>query len=210
MRGIRPYPPAMTVPLEATQKAGVSQDLASGGEVNWPLHGLRHPPKGDTSGWYLWTGELSDADDFFVPEVLAELAAPPGTRFLLAPGHRDVARRGAVERRDRQRIGAATDWSARAGNRAYVRDMWFWPVVGLTIGSGLGLLKFLDTRARRMGHHPRPGYGIYRSLRENRRDIRVFDAANGWLSTNQRLGWTSWHRRNADSARENRRDDTGE
>lgn len=67
----------------------------------WPIHGLRHPPTEDTSGWYIWTGELSADEDFFVPlhpshladllpEVMAELAAPPGTRFLLAPDHRDV------------------------------------------------------------------------------------------------------------------------
>ena len=91
----------MTMPVEAAQKAGVSQGLASGADVNWPVHGLRHRPKGDTSGWYIWTGDLSEADDFFVPlhpshfadrlpEVIAELAAPPGTRFLIAPGHRDV------------------------------------------------------------------------------------------------------------------------
>jgi phosphatidate phosphatase APP1 len=91
----------VTVPVEATQKAGVSRDLLSGGDVNWPVHGLRHPPREGTSGWYIWTGELSDADDFFVPlhpvhlaerlpEVVAELSAPPGSRFLLAPGHRDI------------------------------------------------------------------------------------------------------------------------
>lgn len=91
----------MTPPPEAHQKAGVGRDLAAGGEVAWPVHGLRHAPTGDTSGWYLWTGELTGDADFFVPlhpvhlkerlpGVLEELSAPPGTRFLLAPGHRDV------------------------------------------------------------------------------------------------------------------------
>jgi hypothetical protein len=90
-----------SLPPEAHVKAGVGRELASGGDVQWPVHGLRHEPAGDTSGWFIWTGELSDAEDFFVPlhpthladrvpEVLAELAAPPGSRFLLAPGHRDV------------------------------------------------------------------------------------------------------------------------
>jgi hypothetical protein len=73
--------------------------LARGGEG--PIHGLRHPPEGDTAGWYIWRGEYSDADDFFVPlhaahlkdelpEVLSFLALPAGWRFLLASGHEDV------------------------------------------------------------------------------------------------------------------------
>src|SRR4051812_25910374 len=33
--------------------------LARGG--GGPVHGLRHSPEGDTSGWYIWRGELSDA-----------------------------------------------------------------------------------------------------------------------------------------------------
>ena len=33
-----------------------------------PVNGLRHPPQGDTNGWYLWCGEqYSDAPDFFQP-----------------------------------------------------------------------------------------------------------------------------------------------
>jgi hypothetical protein len=68
----------------------------------WPLNGLRHPPAGDTNGWYIWRGdELSEADDFFeplhslhlpewCPAVVPYLALPPGWRFLLAPGHEDV------------------------------------------------------------------------------------------------------------------------
>jgi hypothetical protein len=88
--------------------------------------------------------------------------------------------------------------------------MWFWPVVALVLASGLRTLWLMDRRARRMGHVVRPGYGIYRALRENRRDVRVFDASNGWLSTTQQVGWTAWHRRNEDSQREGRREDTGD
>jgi len=72
--------------------------LALGG--NGPLPGLRHPPKGETAGWYIWRGELSSADDFAplhaahlaerVPETLPYLALPPGWRFLLAPDREDV------------------------------------------------------------------------------------------------------------------------
>jgi hypothetical protein len=88
-------------PIEAFLKAGVGRALAFSDEVDWPVHGLRHPPQGDTSGWYIWTGELTEDPEFFVPmhpehlidrlpEVAAELGAPPGTRFLLARDHRDV------------------------------------------------------------------------------------------------------------------------
>jgi hypothetical protein len=63
-----------------------------------PIHGLRHPPTEDTNGWYIWCGELSEADDFFSPlhvEHLAEylpsaveyLSLPPGFRFLIDGGN---------------------------------------------------------------------------------------------------------------------------
>ena len=79
---------------------GVSRSLLEA-NWSWPVHGLRHQPTGDTSGWYVWTGELSEAPDFFVPlhaEHLLEkvpqlgtyLGLPPGSRFLLAPGHEDI------------------------------------------------------------------------------------------------------------------------
>jgi hypothetical protein len=67
-----------------------------------PLNGLRHAPKGDTSGWYIWAGEIfSKADDFFqpihvehltecCPDVIPYLGLPPGWRFLIAKGHEDV------------------------------------------------------------------------------------------------------------------------
>jgi len=67
-----------------------------------PINGLRHPPKGDTNGWYLWCGEqYSDAADFFqplhtqhiyedYPEVARLLGLPPGYRFLLAGDYLDI------------------------------------------------------------------------------------------------------------------------
>jgi hypothetical protein len=69
--------------------------------VGESINGLRHPPEGDTTGWYIWRGELSEADDFFsplhashldarLPEVVPYLALPPGWRFLIAPSHNDV------------------------------------------------------------------------------------------------------------------------
>lgn len=79
---------------------GASRSLIDG-SWSWPVHGLRQPPEGETSGWFVWTGELSDAADFFAPwhsshlvercpEVAHLLDLPPGSRFLIAPGHEDV------------------------------------------------------------------------------------------------------------------------
>jgi len=79
-------------------KLGVSRSALAG---EWPLHGLRHNPELDTNGWYIWSGEFSDTPDFFVPlhvehvaeripAVAAYLGLPPGSRFLIAPGHEDV------------------------------------------------------------------------------------------------------------------------
>jgi len=56
----------------------------------YPIHSLRHAPKGDTTGWYIWAGEeLSAAPDFFVPlhmehlpiwcpQIIPYLGLPPG------------------------------------------------------------------------------------------------------------------------------------
>jgi hypothetical protein len=67
-----------------------------------PINGLRHPPAGESNGWYIWCGEtFSDADDFFVPlhtrhlnedypQITALLGLPPGYRFLLAGDSLDV------------------------------------------------------------------------------------------------------------------------
>jgi|HubBroStandDraft_6_1064221.scaffolds.fasta_scaffold2111943_1 hypothetical protein len=67
-----------------------------------PMNGLRHPPQGDTNGWYLWCGEeYSDAADFFqplhtrhvyedYPQVVKLLGLPPGYRFLLVGDYLDV------------------------------------------------------------------------------------------------------------------------
>ena len=67
-----------------------------------PINGLRHPPKGETSGWYLWCGqEFSTAAGFFdplhtrhlydeLPDVVKLLGLPPGYRFLVAGDYLDV------------------------------------------------------------------------------------------------------------------------
>lgn len=84
---------------EFCPKVGLSRDAGSRAQ---PLNGLRHPPEGDASGWYIWRGtDLSDVDDYFqpmhvehmaeeYPEAVEFLALPPGWRFLVAPGQLDV------------------------------------------------------------------------------------------------------------------------
>jgi hypothetical protein len=80
-------------------KVGMSQFTRG---IVSPLNGLRHPPTGDTSGWYIWRGgEPSEEADFFMaihaahltdlcPEAIPYLGLPPGWRFLIAEGYEDV------------------------------------------------------------------------------------------------------------------------
>lgn len=80
-------------------KVGIARNVRSGLQ---PLNGLRHPPHGGVTGWYLWAGEeLSAAPDFFeplhvthlpgvCPQALPFLGLPPGWRFLVAGDHVDV------------------------------------------------------------------------------------------------------------------------
>jgi hypothetical protein len=90
---------AECVPLDLGLKLGVSENFFSG---ELPINGLRHPPEGNTCGWYLWAGEeLSDAEDYFkpmhvshlaerCPEVIPYLGLPAGWRFLTAGEYEDV------------------------------------------------------------------------------------------------------------------------
>ena len=90
---------AECVPLDFGLKFGVAEDFFSG---KMPLNGLRHPPQGDTCGWYLWAGEeMSQADDYFkpmhvyhltgrCPQVIPYLGLPAGWRFLVAGGYGDA------------------------------------------------------------------------------------------------------------------------
>jgi hypothetical protein len=75
--------------------------IAASARSATPLHGLRHPIVGDTCGWYIWGGELSDDPSFFKPIHMAHIAdwcaavipylgLPAGWRFLIAEGHEDV------------------------------------------------------------------------------------------------------------------------
>lgn len=67
-----------------------------------PLNALRHTPKGETNGWYIWAGEeFSESVDFFqplhvehlseyIPDLLPYLGLAPGWRVLLAKNYEDV------------------------------------------------------------------------------------------------------------------------
>lgn len=79
-------------------KVGISINIKNG---ELPVHGLRHPLEGDTTGWYIWAGEYSDDPDFFkplhvehlkkwCPWILKYLGLPPGWRFLVTPDYEDV------------------------------------------------------------------------------------------------------------------------
>ncbi|HEY6257092.1 MAG TPA: hypothetical protein VIY51_15010 [Xanthobacteraceae bacterium] len=85
--------------LDGRLKIGISKTFDP---TQFPLNGLRHPPQGDTTGWYIWSGEeLSEDPGFFVPlhafhlndrfsEIIKYLGLGPGWRFLVAPGQEEV------------------------------------------------------------------------------------------------------------------------
>jgi hypothetical protein len=87
------------VAAPADLKVGIARNVREGIE---PINGLRHPPTGDTTGWYIWAGGgPSNDSDYFVPlhvahladwcaNVLPYLSLPPGWRFQIADGHQDV------------------------------------------------------------------------------------------------------------------------
>jgi hypothetical protein len=80
-------------------KIGISVNVREG---IVPINGLRYPPEGDTTGWYIYAGEeLSDAPDFFkplhvehldewCPQIKKYLGLPPGWRFLIAGDYEDI------------------------------------------------------------------------------------------------------------------------
>jgi hypothetical protein len=85
-------------PSRLDLRIGISKEFRT---LNPPFHGLRHPPDGTTTGWYLWTGEFKTDADFFqpmcaehlstvAPDLIKYLGLPPGWRFLIAPGYEDL------------------------------------------------------------------------------------------------------------------------
>ncbi|KGO10015.1 hypothetical protein I6H88_21375 [Elizabethkingia bruuniana] len=69
---------------------------------NIQINGLRHPRTETLNGWYIWSGEHSEAFDFFQPShachllenasfVMSYLGLPAGNRFLIDnKGYEDV------------------------------------------------------------------------------------------------------------------------
>jgi len=67
-----------------------------------PINGLRHPKEKNTTGWYIWSGEYSEKDDFFKPicaehllqrrpEIIKYLGLDIGYRFLADKnGYEDI------------------------------------------------------------------------------------------------------------------------
>lgn len=81
---------------------GSKVGLAMSSLKRQPIHGMRIAPTETTNGWYIWCGDLSDADNFFSPlhveHIDAHLPAaaeyldlPPAYRFLVdGENHEDV------------------------------------------------------------------------------------------------------------------------
>ena len=86
-------------PSPSNLKVGISTNIREG---IVPINGFRHPPEGDTTGWYIYAGEeLSTAPGFFkplhvehlddwCPQIKKFLGLPPGWRFLIAGDYEDV------------------------------------------------------------------------------------------------------------------------
>lgn len=67
-----------------------------------PINGLRHPSEKGTTGWFIWTGEYSEADNFFHPicaehllqkrpDIIKYLGLEIGFRFLVnRNGYEDI------------------------------------------------------------------------------------------------------------------------
>ena len=75
-------------PINKKLNIGVSANL----EEN-PVNGLRRPSENGTTGWFIWTGEYSERDDFFRPmcaehllqirpDIIKFLGLDVGFRFL--------------------------------------------------------------------------------------------------------------------------------
>ena len=86
-------------PAAPSEKLGIAENVRRG---ILPINGLRHPPVGDTSGWYVWGGEeMSTEADFFkplhiehldewCPRIQQYLGLAPGWRFLVTDEYEDV------------------------------------------------------------------------------------------------------------------------
>lgn len=84
-------------PINKKLIVGVSDNLSTD-----PVNGLRHPSEKGTTGWFIWTGEYSESEDFFKPicaehllkkrpDIIKFLGLDIGFRFLCdKSGYQDV------------------------------------------------------------------------------------------------------------------------
>lgn len=84
-------------PINKKLRLGASTDLISD-----PINGLRHRSNKGTTGWFIWTGDYSEAEDFFKPicaehllqirpQIIKYLGLDVGYRFLAnSSGYEDV------------------------------------------------------------------------------------------------------------------------
>lgn len=84
-------------PVNKKLLLGVSNNLSGG-----PINGMRISPDRGTTGWFIWTGEYSEDDDFFQsicaehllqhrPEIIQYLGLDTGFRFLTDQnGYEDI------------------------------------------------------------------------------------------------------------------------
>lgn len=84
-------------PINKKFKIGVSDNLNQD-----PINGFRHPQENGTTGWYIWTGEYSESEEFYKPlcaehllqirpEIIKYLGLDVGFRFLTdSKGSEDV------------------------------------------------------------------------------------------------------------------------
>lgn len=83
-------------PINKKLKIGVG-----GSDLNVdPIHGLRHPKENGTTGWYIWTGEYSETEDFFKPicaEHLLQIRPQLIKYFGLDVGYRFLINKNEYE-----------------------------------------------------------------------------------------------------------------
>ncbi len=84
-------------PINKKLKIGISANLDKD-----PINELRHPAEKGTTGWFIWTGEYSEVEDFFQPicaehllqqrpEIIKYLGLDIGFRFLAdSKGYGDI------------------------------------------------------------------------------------------------------------------------
>ena len=82
-------------PINKKLRVGASANLDKD-----PINGLRHPHEKGTTGWFIWTGDYSESDDFFRPMCAERLLQirPDIIKYLgLEVGYRFIADKNGYE-----------------------------------------------------------------------------------------------------------------